>query len=326
MAGGACDLCKAALEKDISTYSFTYYEALSFLEWLDESRWRQASHDGSLGATFPIQGVPVAFDAKYGDFETFRERLLQQTSWSQQTHKSYRKFEAFTAERGYDSFDRCVQACLNRPGIYLIPDPEKSTPESILLEIFYNAPPGGTEATVTASRVVGAKSPAAGELVKEETKIKPNGRVTVSLEPGPSGSMNGYLTVDQAYTGRFVWRAPQPPAPRPEIVVSGQTIQVGNNWDAEYTGRVLRDGIQGDLELWWYFKTPDQFPNQIPIDQGSGALLGTNRLRSLGNPGCVDGWYMVLVRSEERLGPWGRPLAFLDMGSAQRARPAGCLQ
>lgn len=333
-AQDVCQLCQATIQRDIKRIDFDFKEALTFLDSMTESTFREVTNGGTVGLSLPFK-VPIKAQGGWQSLDAFRKDVFRQVGRTSNTSQSKHDLEETMSSRGYDSFDRCIQACTqasNVLAVFLIPQYDTATETEIPILLRYEVP-GGVQPSgrVTSSRLTNAASDAAvatGELISRDTPLPPDSTRIINVRrSSASVAVTGSINVDNVTSAAFKIPPIVVPRPVPTFDVSGQTRpnpKDSRGVDVVITGRIKANGVSlKGRKLWTVFTRPDgsRELNDWGFNESTGALVGNTRFSNIGNNGCLDDYSLILTEGSSQM---GEVLAWVDLETVQLGRPAGC--
>lgn len=186
--------CDAALKQDLISSKISENDFLNYLNIIDEESFNEIKHNGGLGIKFPIGDIPIGIDANYDDFNNWRTKKFTQTNFTSSKNTSVEYFQKITSERGYQSFDNCINRCLNKNGLFI--SVINSTEKDITLEITYKPAPtaNGTLIPVKiADEKVVMEGTTLSKLFKQNEQLSPNSTITKIITRPKNKTINGYI-------------------------------------------------------------------------------------------------------------------------------------
>lgn len=115
-----CEQCNAALRNDILLQSGSLYESASFLQTVSEQEFMEFKRNASAGISIPILSDLVSASADYAEFQKKIRNFTQEirSSWQRSSQYDYKSVR--TSPIAYDQWGKCMENCLQRPGLVLI--------------------------------------------------------------------------------------------------------------------------------------------------------------------------------------------------------------
>jgi len=300
-ASDVCGQCYLALEKDMLTEQLTEAEALAVLDIMTEDSWKSRDQKVDTGATFPIEGIPFKGNANWSDYQTARDQAFTYHKFTRNASRSLSLLIKKGNDRGYASFDHCVDVCGGKPGLYWWEAP--SDIDIVHLKVYYEPSPSDKavlpiKLTSTLSFGVAVeKGVPKEELFPPGTTIGPKAIRYVEVRRVNHAKVSGVVT-GGPYSVAFLVPPPPPPAP------PHQCNQGAGAWFVKPSqtsaSQILSDGdtievVVGNacpfltIELSWACKsggnwspaTPQGGPIWTPIPTGAPDTVGYEKYVSV---------------------------------------------
>lgn len=129
-----CD-CASALREEVISIEATKEEILHYINTIDKKTYSETQLKGKINAVVPVENIPIGFDGSFEDFDRQRKSIFRSESFNYSINESIQFLRKRIPERGYESFDRCMDLCLGAEGLFLyIIDSDSN---DIIIEVVY---------------------------------------------------------------------------------------------------------------------------------------------------------------------------------------------
>jgi hypothetical protein len=136
--------CEAALVSDVESFASQDASRLAFLQIIDKETYERLKNGGGLGASIPVDGIPLKATANWEKFREARNREFQKTEYSYAEDKARSYLRTQLSPVGAEAFIKCVEAnAVANTGVHLWIKDLSSVAATVV--VHWTAPPGTTE-------------------------------------------------------------------------------------------------------------------------------------------------------------------------------------